>query len=74
MLSRPWVKECDHPMTLKYLEYKKLTPWKDIHEDTRSNIKKFKYKIYHMIPQSFLVCAICFIYNEIRPRMWWKNE
>ena len=74
MLSRPWVEGCDHPMTAKYLEYKELTPWKEMHKDTRSRLDKVKYKTYHMIPQRILSDIVCFIYNEIRPRMWWKNE
>ena len=74
MLSRPWVEGCDHPMTAKYLEYKELTPWKEMHKDTRSNIMKLKYKVYHMIPQAALSYIVCFLYNEVRPRMIWKNE
>lgn len=27
--AKPWFKESDHPMTDKYLEYKKISPWKD---------------------------------------------
>ena len=61
-------------MTAKYLEYKELTPWKEMHKDTRSRLDKVKYKTYHMIPQRILSDIVCFIYNEIRPRMWWKNE
>ena len=71
MLSRPWVEGCDHPMTAKYLEYKELTPWKEMHKDTRSNIMKLKYKVYHMIPQAALSYIVCFLYNEVRPRMIW---
>lgn len=74
MLSRPWVEGCDHPMTQDYLKYKKMTPWEDVHIDTRSKKIKLKYKICHMIPQSILAYIICFVYNEIRPRIWWKNE
>ena len=74
MLSRPWVKGCDHPLTDVYTRYKKLSPWKELDEDNRSSGQKFKYKLWHVIPQGVLAGVASIIYNKIRPKMWWKNE
>lgn len=74
MQSRPWVKGCDHPLTPEYLRYKQLTPWPELDEDTRSFKQKALYKMWHCIPQGMLVHIVSVIYNQIRPKMWWKNE
>lgn len=74
MLSRPWVKECDHPLTEQYIKYKVLTPWPELSEDNRSSNQKKKYKLWHSIPQKLLATLAGIIYNNIRPKMWWKNE
>lgn len=74
MMSRPWIEGCDHPLTEIYQEYKKLTPWKVIEKDTRNKIKKWKYKLWHLLPKRLLVICASFLYNVIRPRIWWKNE
>ena len=74
MLSRPWVKGCDHPLSDKYIEYKQLTPWKDLEEDNRNSRQKKKYAFWHYLPQHFLCFCASVIYNDIRPKMWWRNE
>lgn len=74
MQSRPWVKGCDHPLTQEYLRYKQLTPWPMMDEDTRSTKQKAMYKLWHCIPQGMLAHIVSIIYNQIRPKMWWKNE
>lgn len=74
MMSRPWVKGCDHPLTSTYLKYKQLTPWKEMKEDNRSLYKKVRYKGIHIIPQSFLAVVVNIMYNTIRPLLIWKNE
>lgn len=74
MLSRPWVCVCDHPMTNAYLKYKNLTDWTKLDEDNRSKKEKIKYKIWHIIPQSVLSVLAGFVYNSVRPKLWWKNE
>ena len=74
MLSRPWVRGCDHPLSRKYLEYKQMTPWSELENDNRSMKQKLLYRFWHIIPQSILAVFAGIIYNEIRPRLWWKNE
>lgn len=74
MLSRPWVKGCDHPLTMDYLTYKKMTSWPSIERDTRTTWQRRKYKIWHLLPQRELCIIANIIYNNIRPKMWWKNE
>ncbi len=74
MISRPWIRGCDHPLSGKYIEYKKMTPWSELDDDNRSLKQKIFYKLWHIIPQSVLAVFAGFIYNEIRPRLWWKNE
>ena len=74
MLSRPWVKGCDHPLTMDYLTYKKMTSWPSIERDTRTTWQRRKYKIWHLLPQRELCIIANIIYNNIRPNMWWKNE
>lgn len=74
MLSRPWVEGCDHPMTQEYLKYKRLTPWPELDKDSRNNRAKRKYELWHALPQGLLSVAASIVYNEIRPKMWWKNE
>lgn len=74
MMSRPWVKGCDHPMTSTYLKYKQLTPWKKLGDDNRSLYKKVRYKVIHYIPQSLLAIIVNIMYNTIRPLLIWKNE
>lgn len=74
MLSRPWVENCDHPMTQKYLKYKQLTPWENLEKDNRNKKQKIIYAVWHIIPQGVLASGADIAYNQIRPRMWWKNE
>lgn len=74
MMSRPWVKGCDHPMTSTYLKYKQLTPWKKLGDDNRSLCKKIRYKVIHYIPQALLAIIVNIMYNTIRPLLIWKNE
>lgn len=74
MLSRPWLKGCDHPMTDEYLRYKVISPWKSLDEDNRSSKEIRRYSLWHSIPQGILATIANIIYNHIRPSMWWKNE
>lgn len=74
MLSRPWVKGCDHPMTAEYVRYKEMTPWPVLEEDNRNKKQRKKYELWHKMPLGLMIAGAGFIYNEIRPKMWWKNE
>lgn len=74
MLSRPWVRGCDHPLTSIYLGYKKMTPWSELSEDTRSMSIKMRYRFIHLVPQTLLAHVVYIMYNIIRPLLIWKNE
>jgi lipopolysaccharide biosynthesis glycosyltransferase len=74
MLSRPWVKGCDHPVSLEYQNYKKLTAWPNLDDDTRTGKQLRKYRLWHAFPQGIIARGASVLYNSIRPRMWWKNE
>lgn len=74
MMSRPWVEGCDHPLTARYLEYKKKTPWKKVEADTRTCIQRFKYKLLHSVSQGLIAGLASILYNNVRPKIWWKNE
>lgn len=74
MLSRPWIEGCDHPLTNKYCDYKKKTPWPMLGSDNRSRKQIARYKLWHLIPQKLLCDMANIVYNNIRPQLWWKNE
>lgn len=74
MLSRPWVEGCDHPLTSSYVKYKQLTPWKELEKDNRTEKQKSRYMLWHKYSEEFVAKVAGFIYNFIRPKMWWKNE
>lgn len=74
MTSRPWVRNCDHPMTSEYLKYKSMTPWKNLQEDIRKSFERIRYKLIHVLPQNVLAYAVNILYNTVRPLLFWKNE
>lgn len=74
MISRPWMENADHPKKDIYRYYKQMTPWKQLEADNRSEMRKLKYKIWHLFPQGLLATLVSIIYNNIRPKLWWKNE
>lgn len=74
MTSRPWIENCEHPMTDVYRKYMLKTPWKHIKKDTHNNIQKWKHSFIHLIPQDVLAVVINILYNKIRPLLIWKNE
>lgn len=53
MPLRPWVKGCTHPFVQKYLEYRKMTPWKDkpLWDDPRSTIRKMYSQYCYILPK-----------------------
>lgn len=74
MLSRPWVKECNHPYTEIYRQYKSMTPWPELEEDKRSVRQRLVYSIWHLMPEKIAAAMAGILYNNIRPLMRWKNE
>ena len=54
MLSRPWVKGCDHPIFAQHQRYKGLTVWPDLDEDNRTWKQLIKYRLWHAFPQGVI--------------------
>lgn len=51
-ITRPWVKESEHPLTDKYLMYLRKTPWKDfkLQNDNRKLKIKLVALLFKMLP------------------------
>lgn len=73
MMSRPWIKGCDHAMTAEYQRYMRLSAWPDLEEDTRTFKEKAKAAMWHMLPRSMMIRLVNFLYNSVRPKLIWKN-
>ncbi len=74
MLSRPWMENCDHPVRNEYIRYKQLTPWESPEKNEITVKKRFRYGLFHMIPKCILCKAAGFLYNFVRPKMYWRND
>lgn len=74
MKSHPWKEGSEHPLTETYRQYMRLTPWKDLWKDNRTEKQERRYKLWHKIPQKTLCWGANILYNRIRPLLWWKNE
>ena len=74
MKSHPWKEGSEHPLTAKYREYMKLTPWTELWKDNRTPKQERRYKLWHKIPQKILCQGANILYNHIRPLMTWRNE
>ncbi len=67
--ARPWMKDCQHPMTNEYLEYREKTPWSDepLWEPTSKRIRKMYSKFCHIIPKAWAIRISSFIYVDLIP-------
>lgn len=74
MSSRPWMEDCNHPLAGQYQKYKKMTFWKKTEKDNKNDQQILKYKLWHIFPQNVVAVGASFLYNIIRPKMWWRNE
>lgn len=74
MMSRPWIKGCDHSMTPAYQKYKAMSYWPELEEDRRTRKEKMKAAFWHSIPRGLMICFVNFLYNTVRPKLIWKNE
>ncbi len=63
---RPWIKGNCHPYRNKFLEYKDMSPWKEIPllEDKRKKSDKIKTEIMKKLPK-FIMCEIATILHGI---------
>lgn len=68
--TRPWMENNFHPALEQYLEYKKNSPWADepLWKDPRNGLKKIGYKMFHILPESFVTGMIGFIHSEVIPQ------
>ena len=73
MMSRPWIKGCDHSMTSEYQKYKAMSYWPELEEDRRTWKEKAKAVLWHRIPRWFMIRLVNFLYNTVRPKLIWKN-
>lgn len=69
--ERPWMKNCRHPYTGRYLNYKKLTPWAEapLWDDPRNNVQKIYTKLCHVIPKPIVIEMSRFISLYLTPLM-----
>lgn len=74
MMSRPWIKGCDHAMTPEYQKYKAMSYWPELEEDRRTRKEKMKAAFWHSMPRGLMICFVNFLYNTVRPKLIWKNE
>lgn len=67
-VNRPWIQNTTSSLKNVFLQYQRLTPWKDIglSSDTRSLRKKLAdYAVQHT-PKSILMPIVSIVYNTIR--------
>lgn len=69
--SRPWIENNSHPLLGKYLDYRRRSEWggEPLWKDSRGTLKRAAYKIFRILPQSFVAFSIGFIHNGIIPLM-----
>lgn len=64
LVGRPWIKGCKHPLKDLYLQYLKMTPWKDVplHKDNRNFAERTVMFLYRNLPFEFAnkICKTVF--------------
>ncbi len=75
MNGRPWMKNCNHPLTNKYLEYYKKTAWKDEPlQEEKSNLKnKIKRTIVKILPRKIMIFVVGIVHAYIKPLLQRKK-
>lgn len=71
---RPWTQGCEHPKKNQYEYYRKMTPWPELELSEQSSKTKVIRFLLHRLPQSLISCVASILYNNIRPKLFWKNE
>lgn len=63
---RPWIKGNQHPYLQQFLEYKGMSPWKDVplQEDKRSGLVKLRTAVIRKAPR-FALCEVASILHGV---------
>lgn len=63
---RPWIKGNQHPYLQKFLEYKDMSPWKDVplQEDRRNTAIKIRTTMIKKIPR-FALCEVASVLHGV---------
>ncbi|MBQ6360936.1 MAG: glycosyltransferase family 8 protein [Lachnospiraceae bacterium] len=66
---RPWVENSDHPHLKAFLYYREKSPWKSVPlaKDSRKAGTRFWTELCHVLPRSFMIILVSFLYNDSRP-------
>ena len=67
--TRPWMENNAHPLLSKYLDFKGRSEWADepLWKDDRNAVKKAAYKMFNILPQSFVAWSVGFVHDVIIP-------
>lgn len=66
---RPWINGNQHPLLKRFIEYKEMSPWKDLplKEDKRSGLVKLRTSMIRKAPR-FVLCEVAsFLHGVIIP-------
>lgn len=68
--GRPWLEGNNHPYKDIFMNYRKLTPWKDepLMTQKLSALKRIQISIINMLPRWISLPLIGIVYEYIRPR------
>ncbi len=72
--NRPWTEGCSHPATGEYRRYMGLTPYQEIIKEKTSWKGRLKRMVCRLLPKRILVLMAGWLYNSVRPHLWWRNE
>lgn len=74
--KRYWEKDSDSPYAGVYLQYRAITPWKDLPliKGNRSFKQKFLKSFWHWLPRSVAFWLAAFVRNKIRPLLIKKRD
>ena len=67
--TRPWNEKNNHPFVGEYLEYKKMSPWKDVpqYPDDRKKGKKLMTKVSNIMPKGMTIALISVVHSKLYP-------
>lgn len=72
---RPWIDNSDHPHKDNYLEYRKISPWKDMcmMSDQRNTSTQLYTAICKRLPRTMMIEMVSILYNIVRPNRFRKK-
>ena len=72
---RPWIKGNRHPYLEKFLEYKEMSPWRDIplQEDRRSSLVKVRTAMIRKTPRVVLCEVASVLHGVVIPEKNYKR-